>query len=113
MLHAVKGKRRAAVAGGAVALVLGLTSTLISQPVSAEPASIAVSRAILNKQNATPAFQSPNRVIDDPDGDALPNMTPDRQGGFMFYKGNLGRGAIYAHTRSGSTVAFTIYGNIL
>lgn len=114
-MHAVKGTRRTGAIIGGTALAFGLLATTLGQPASAVPASTTITRAILAKQNATPAFQAPNRVIDDPDGDALPNKTPDGIGGFMFYKGNLGRGAIYAHVRQGSTTATaaTIYGNIL
>jgi hypothetical protein len=112
MSHAVKGKRGVAMVVGATALAVGVVTTTLTSPASAVPASGPISSAILAKQNATPAFKAPNRVIDDPDGDNLPNKTPDGAGGYMFYKGNLGRGAIYAHPR-GSIRANTIYGNIL
>jgi hypothetical protein len=112
MMHAVTDIRRKGLALGAALLALGTFTVAGAQPAAAAPASTTITRAILNKQNATPSFQAPNRVLDD-DGDNLPNATPDGRGGFLFYKGNLGRGAIYAHTRSGITRAQTVYGLIL
>jgi hypothetical protein len=109
----MKGKRGAALAAGTAALALGVVAATTISPASADPASSAITRAILDKQNSTPSFRPPNRVLDDPDGDLLPNKTPDGAGGFMFYKGNLGRGAIYAHPRNGTNRAQTVFGNIL
>jgi uncharacterized protein with LGFP repeats len=110
MKHAAKGVRATALA----ALAMGVVTATTVGTASADPASTAITRAILAKQNATPDFQAPRRVLDDPDGDLLPNRTPDGAGGFMFYKpGQLGRGAIYAHPRNGTNRAHTLYGNIL
>jgi hypothetical protein len=113
MLHAINNRRRAGLAVGAIALAFGVATTTLAQPASAEPASTAVTNAINAKENASADFRPPNRVRDDVDGDNRPNITPDRQGGFMFYRGNFGRGAIYGHTRSGVTSANKIFGNIL
>jgi len=111
-MHAVTDIRRKGLALGAALLALATITVAGAQPAGAVPASSTIARTIINKQNVTPSFLPPNRVPYD-DGDNFPNATPDGRGGFMFYKGNFGRGAIYGHTRSFTTRAHTIYGLIL
>jgi hypothetical protein len=120
MMHARLRSRRSALALGAAALSFGMVTTVLAAPASAEVASISITRAIQTKHNSirngNPGlYDSAFRNVNDPDGDLLPNMTPDRAGGFLYFTGNSGQGAIYSHTRSGSSTITTgaIYGNIL
>jgi hypothetical protein len=120
MMHARLRSRRSALLFGAAALSFGLITTTMASPASAEVASSSISSAINTKHNAIRTgnptlYNAAFRNVNDPDGDLLPNMTPDRVGGFMYWTGSGGSGAIYSHRRSGSTTIITgaIYGNIL
>lgn len=115
--------RRAVKAGGTAAVAFGLLTTTMSDSASAVAARTRYASAIIQRLNiirqTTVGTQFFGPVLQpEPDNDLLPNATPDGFGGYMFWTGTVGYGAIYSHDPAGAPsgsapVTNPVYGNIV
>jgi hypothetical protein len=122
-MHATTRTRRLGQAVGATAVAFGLMTAALGDSASALRARPAYASAILTKLREMRAMPGVGTgfygtiYTPEPDNDNYPNATPDGMGGFMFWRGTAGIGAIYSHgpvtSKPENLSTHAVYGNIL
>jgi LGFP repeat len=113
-MRAHRRTRRVGLVASGAALTLGLVAAL-GTPASAGPAAGSIADRITAKRadirrNDPNLYNSTFATIE---GNTYPDATPDALGGFQYYHGTGGQGAIYAHNQWGTIYQGAVYGNIL